>query len=271
LSPGSRPTTVDRRVGWMTMRVEQFLSDSATRFGKKAAIVAAGRPHSYAELARISDRVAGALIANGVRRGDRVALFMDDNFEAVVSAFAVLKAGAVATPIAAGSDAAALALVLAATNPAAIITEARLASRAAAAMKSVRGIGLVLLCGGDRSTAGRSCLIFEEVARGIGPGPTVQRAGPASDPALLITAEGPEGIPVEAALTHAEVIAAAETCPADRGHRALSSVLTYHGVCQLLAAIRAGSTLVLETSSVVRRAMFAEASSEDGVVPALAG
>ena len=245
------------------MRVEQFLNDSATRFGKKAAIVVAGRQHSYADLARSSDRVAAALRNRGVLRGDRVALFMDDNFEAVVSAFAVLKAGAVASPIHARSDAATLARILSSTGAVAMVTGARLASVAAAAMSSVGTVRLVVLCGGDRSTASRSCLIFEELIRGFGPGPCIERVGPPSDPALLLQAIGPDGESSEATLTHAEVVAAATAV--DHTPRMHSSILSHRGLCQLLAAIRAGATLVLETPSAFRHVTLAG----DGV-PALA-
>jgi len=241
------------------MRVEQFLNESAARFGKKAAVVVAGRQHSYAELARSSDRVAAALRNRGI---------MDDNFEAVVSAFAVLKAGAVASPIDARTDAATLACMLSRAGVVAMVTEARLASVAAAAMATVCGIRLVVLCGGDRSTASRSCLVFEELVRGIGPGPCVERAGPASDLALLVHAIGPDGGPSEAALTHAAVIAAAATTAPDDAPRMLSSILSHHGVCQLLAAIRAGATLVLKTPSVFHH--VAPAGASDGVVPVLA-
>jgi acyl-CoA synthetase (AMP-forming)/AMP-acid ligase II len=250
------------------MRLEQFLNDSAARFAKRPAVVAGGREHSYAELARSSNRVAAALAARGVGRGDRVALFMDDNFEAVVSAFAVLKAGAVATPIAAAADAETLARALIRTGAVAIVTEARLASTAAAAMASARSIRLVLLSGGDRSTASASCLIFEDVAGGIGPGPEINRAGPASDLALILPWSDAAGTAAESALTHAEMIAAAGETREEAS--TLSAILSYNGLCRLFAAVRAGTTLVVATSSVLRRAMQARNADEaHAAVPAL--
>lgn len=250
------------------MRVEQFLNDSAARFGARAAVVAGGRHHSYVELDRSSSRVAAALASHGVRRGDRVALFLDNTFEAVVTAFAVLKAGAVAAPIDANSDEAAVAAMLWRTGAVALVTEARLASTAASAMRGSRLVRLVMLCGGDRSTAGGSCLIFEEVAAGIGLGPDVQRPGPASDLAMLFQSTQPDGQPSDEELTHAQVIAAAAVASA--GMPKLSSILSLYGVCQLLGAIRAGATLVLETPSIFRRAL-SSCAEDDAIVPALAG
>ena len=40
-----------------------------------------------------------ALAASGIARGDRVLVFMDNCWEAAVSIFAILKAGAVFSPI----------------------------------------------------------------------------------------------------------------------------------------------------------------------------
>jgi acyl-CoA synthetase (AMP-forming)/AMP-acid ligase II len=252
----------------MIMRVEQFLSDSAARHGSRPAVVCNGRSHSYADLARASDRVAAAMAARGIGRGARVALYMDDNFEAVVAAFAVLKVGAVATLIEVASSSDEVAAILQRTGAVALATEARLASAAAIAMAKVRSVRLVLLRGGDKATANANCLVFEEIASGIGPAQKVDRVGPASDLALQLHALSADGEPAESHLTHADVIAAAGA--GGEGTRMLSSIFSYYGMCQLIAAVRAGTTLVLETPSVFRRAL--SAGREGGeVVPALAG
>src|SRR5262245_52185117 len=77
------------------MRVESFLTDSAKRFPEKVALVAGNERLTYAELDRRSDRLAAALARAGIARHDRVIVFMDNCWEAVVAIFAVLKAGAV--------------------------------------------------------------------------------------------------------------------------------------------------------------------------------
>lgn len=247
------------------MRVEQFLLESATRFGKKAAVVDAGRSHSYSDLARSADRVAASLVAHGVKRGDRVAIFMDDTFEAIVSAFAVLKSGAVASPVDPSTDAETLGLILSRTGAAALVTESRLGLVAASAMIHSRSVRLVLLCGGDRSTANDSCLVFEEIVGGLGNGPLVDRAGPASDPALVVHSVSADGLTEAATFTHADVIAGA--AESERPAPTLASILTQYGLSQMLAAIRAGATLVLETRSALRHPAAGDAA---GLVPAIA-
>ena len=77
------------------MQVEEFLERSARHFPEKTALVCGSQRFSYAEVDRLSNRFAHALIRCGVRRGDRVAVCLDNCSEAVFAIFAILKAGAV--------------------------------------------------------------------------------------------------------------------------------------------------------------------------------
>src|SRR5262245_9389831 len=107
-------------------RIEDYLTASARAFGGKTALVAGGRRLSYAELDQLTDRVAAGLRQGGVQRGDRVLIFMDNCWEAVVSIFAVLKAGAVFSPINPSTKADKLAFVAGNCRAAAILTQAKL-------------------------------------------------------------------------------------------------------------------------------------------------
>ncbi len=60
---------------------------------------AAPRAHTYAELQDQANRLANALAALGVQRGDRVALVMPQRLETAVTYMAVLQLGAVAMPL----------------------------------------------------------------------------------------------------------------------------------------------------------------------------
>lgn len=77
------------------MQVEEFLEISADRFPEKVALVAGGQRLTYRNLDRQANSLADSLIKLGVRRGDRVAIKLDNSVEAVLSIFATLKAGAV--------------------------------------------------------------------------------------------------------------------------------------------------------------------------------
>lgn len=75
--------------------VHDFLSNSAQNSPDRPAILCGDRSITFGDLDRASDRVACALQDSGVRRGDRVAVFMENSIELVVSVFGILKAGAV--------------------------------------------------------------------------------------------------------------------------------------------------------------------------------
>lgn len=76
------------------------LFDEVTRkYGSKAALVFYGRKISFNELKDQVDRFACALSDLGVKKGDKVALYLLNSPQYVISYFGVLKAGATVTPI----------------------------------------------------------------------------------------------------------------------------------------------------------------------------
>ena len=75
------------------MLVQEFLERSARRLPDKEALVAGDVRLTYRELDESANRLAHALHAAGVSYGDRVAVLMDNTAEAIVSIWAILKAG----------------------------------------------------------------------------------------------------------------------------------------------------------------------------------
>ncbi|HEY5082558.1 MAG TPA: class I adenylate-forming enzyme family protein [Bauldia sp.] len=252
------------------MRIEQFLSESAQRRSANAALVVAGRSHSYRELAYAAGRVAAGLTSRGIGRGDRVAIVMDNSFAAVATSFAVLIAGGVVCAVDPLVDFEALRTTLGRLGAIAVATEARFASAVGAALATTTTVRLVLLSGGDRSTASASCLCFENLITGIGSPPVVPRAGAASDPAVVLRAAD-SGNLVETTLTHADLVAAAWAVAPCVSAKGLRSIFSHHGFSQLLAAIRTGATVALESSAVFSHSVFGAEGDEPEAAPALAG
>ncbi|NUR29077.1 MAG: AMP-binding protein [Catenulispora sp.] len=75
--------------------VTRLLDDAADEFGDRTALVFFGRKTSYRHLRQDVDRLAGALRALGVERGDRVALVLPNCPAAVTAFFAIGRLGAV--------------------------------------------------------------------------------------------------------------------------------------------------------------------------------
>jgi len=77
----------------------ELLTASSKKHPKRVAIVFGQKKIHYKTLQESANRLAAGLIHLGIKKQDRVALFLDNCPEFVISYYAVLKAGAVVVPI----------------------------------------------------------------------------------------------------------------------------------------------------------------------------
>ena len=250
------------------MRVEQFLQDSSRRFPEKLAVVAGDKRFTFKEIDDASGRLAAALGRHGVMRGDRVVIFMDNRWEAVVSIFAVLKAGAVFSPINPSTKADKLAYMLKNCRAAALITLEPLLPVARDAMAGALSVKLVVVTGAADKPDVRGGVRFEDALAGPGAGPLTDAAGFEPDLAMLIYTSGSTGVPKGVMMTHQNVVAAAtsittylENTPDDIILNVLPISFDY-GLYQVLMAMRVGATLVLEKSFAFPQAILNKIAAE---------
>ncbi|MFZ5877418.1 MAG: amino acid adenylation domain-containing protein [Nitrospirota bacterium] len=83
----------------MAYLLQHLLSESAAKHPDKAALVFKDQTMTYAALEQESAALASGLSRHGVRRGDRVGIFMDRGIASIVGLFGILKAGAAYVPI----------------------------------------------------------------------------------------------------------------------------------------------------------------------------
>src|SRR5690349_10464552 len=81
------------------MNLGHFLRAPAERHPDSPALFAGGRSITFGELDASSDRLAGWLLGEGLRPGDRVAIQWPNTIEVVQLYFAAFKAGLIAVPI----------------------------------------------------------------------------------------------------------------------------------------------------------------------------
>jgi len=241
------------------MRVETFLTASAARLPDKTALVAGETRLSYARLDALSASLASGLAHNGVARGDRVLVFLDNCWEAAVAIFAALRAGAVFSPINASTKADKLGFMIDNCRPAAVITSRRLAPVLAEALASTHTQPLAVLAqGGGDAIPG--ALAFEDLLNA--PADPVAHGGIDSDLAMLIYTSGSTGRPKGVMMTHRNIEAASASIMTYLGAREDDVVMNVlplafdYGLYQLLMAVRAGATLVLEKSFAFPQAIF---------------
>ena len=79
--------------------VAQVFDEATERAPERAAVVFYGRSITYRELREATDRFACALAELGVKKGDRVALYLLNSPQFIIAYFGALKCGAIVTPI----------------------------------------------------------------------------------------------------------------------------------------------------------------------------
>jgi o-succinylbenzoate---CoA ligase len=77
----------------------EIVAHAAQRFGNTVALVTAGQRWSFADLADATARIAATFEAQGVRRGNIVALVAPNSAPLVLALMALMRMGAVAAPV----------------------------------------------------------------------------------------------------------------------------------------------------------------------------
>ncbi|MEX0703626.1 MAG: AMP-binding protein [Planctomycetales bacterium] len=240
------------------MQLEEFLERSAARLPDKTALVCGARRLTYGEVEAQANRLAHALIALGVERGDRVAIHLDNDVEAVVAIFATLKAGAVFLMVNPTTKADKLAYILNNSRAAALIGPGR-KLRALDPLWSqtphlriATGVGEPPAAAND---ARKKFVLFEEQLALF-----ADRAMPPAkrcidiDLAALIYTSGSTGNPKGVMLTHLNMVAAATSITTYlemREEDVVANVLPIsfdYGLYQVLMTFKLGGALVLEKS-----------------------
>ncbi len=145
---------------------------------------------SYGELRDRSASFANALVALGVRAGDRVALLLPQSFETVVAHVAIYKMGAIALPLALLFGAEALEYRLRAAGASAIVTNRFGLERLRPIRDRLPELARVIsIDGGEEGVAG-----FADLVAAHPPLFDVAETGP-DDPALMIFTSGTTGPP----------------------------------------------------------------------------
>jgi len=84
--------------------IHHFLETSANEYPEKEAVVHDGQRFSFLEINKKSNQIANWLIEKFIKKGDRVALILDNSIEFIISYYAILKTGAIVVPINTGID-----------------------------------------------------------------------------------------------------------------------------------------------------------------------
>ncbi len=250
------------------MPIFRLVEVAAEFYPRKAAINYYGRLISYGRLEREITSLCGALAENGIAKGDRVALYMQNTPQYIIAFYAIMRANAVVVPINPMNNEKELAFILQDSGAVGLITTTDLV---AVAQKARAGAGLRFVIAGayqDYLPAESSfsvpdsmlqapacpsdCLEWKALIDRQLPPPAVQ-VGP-DDMCLLPYTSGSTGKPKGCVHTHGTVmsnIISAYLWLTNTASSVHLSVLPFFHVTGLvhsmLAPLYAGATLVLLT------------------------
>jgi amino acid adenylation domain-containing protein len=248
------------------MLLHDLFRHQASRRPDHPAVVGHGLRLGYGALQAESRRLADGLIEQGVRPGERVAVWMANSAEAAVAVWAVLEAGAVLVPLHAAARRDALQPVVRDADLRFAIVGSDLSSGISALLEAMRPQATVLVVGpGGRavapgtqpwSIAAPPLVHAASEAASADPGAAPAAFDAAGDPGLaaVIYTSGSTGEPKGVMLSHANMIAALRAVNAYLGldgrdviYSALPLSSSY-GLYQLVLGLAVGATVVLDRS-----------------------
>lgn len=249
------------------MQVDEFLGQSARLLPEKVALVCGTRRLTYGELDDAANQLAHGLLELGVRRGDRVVIYLENSVEAVVSIFGILRAGAAFVPVGPTVKADKLAYILGDSQATALIADHRAHQVTADALRRSPCVRATVVVGGSGdpvADAGFRVVPFLNLV--VDP-----RRGPLSRPhagsididlAALVYTSGSTGRPKGVMLTHVNIVTAATSISEYLGNTDDDVILDVlplsfdYGLYQVFLAFKVGARLVLERSFVYTTVML---------------
>jgi amino acid adenylation domain-containing protein len=221
----------------------------------RIAVIVEGHARTYGELLHVASRLACALQARGVQRGDRVAIFMDNTWQCVASIYATLIAGGVFLVVNPLTKADKLAFILEDSGAQVLLGDTHLMHVVVGALPQAGHLRHVIMSGDGPLELLASHVAVARFDDALEEARTL--SAPATIPldlAALIYTSGSTGHPKGVMQTHQSMVFATgslvEYLRLDGTDRVLCLLpLAFdYGLYQLLMAVTLGATLVLERS-----------------------
>ncbi len=237
--------------------LHEILENAVERHAQKIALFAEGNPFTYEEVWQAALRLSNAFKERGVRRGDRVAIYMDNTFPAVVSVFATLMTGGVFLMINPQTKPDKLRFILDDSEAVILLTDGHLADHFASVANTNKRLKSVIASGDlSRLTQAEFHLeAFDQVLAEAHPENEPASVIP-NDLAALIYTSGSTGFPKGVMMTHQNMVfATGSLCQylrltEDERIMLMLPMAFDYGLYQLFMAFNMAATLIVERSFI---------------------
>src|SRR5664280_2926542 len=230
---------------------------SARKNTNKTAVIVKNREYSYYDLKTEAEKMARHLLFAGIKRGDRVAVYMNNSWQSIVSIYGITLSGAVFLVINPQTKAGKLHYILKDSGARILITESLQKNELISTLDDSSDIEEVIITGDISAISGLTKVAsvdFEEaLLTGANTSTILPKAIP-NDLAALIYTSGSTGFPKGVMMTHQSMVFTSwslveylRLSEEDRIILLLPLAFDY-GLYQLLMAITIGGTLIVEQS-----------------------
>jgi len=234
--------------------IQDFLNQSAEKFPEKVFLIQDDKKTTYQELEILSNQLANQLANYGIRRGDRVVLFLPNIPELAISIFGVLKAGAVFVVVNHSTKEDKLAYILNNCQAKAIIFPLNERSNISKILPTAPNLKFGLAVGNE-IIQDQFFHIFDQFIN-LGDQKSPKRQNIDLDLACLIYTSGSTGEPKGVMSGHSNVSFAAQSIISYLKNTAKDIILNAvplsfdYGLYQLIMTVIFGGTMVLEKGFV---------------------
>jgi acyl-CoA synthetase (AMP-forming)/AMP-acid ligase II len=252
----------------MTLIPQRLLGEalliSARKTPSKTAIIIKEKEFSYASLKESAEKLACHILNKGIQKGDRVAIYMNNSWECIVSIYGAMLAGTVFLVINPQTKANKLNFILHDSGAKILISENLLKNELSQALLDTKDIQEVIISGDSTKIIDQPYFAsesFENILSSINAGANFPNIIP-NDLAALIYTSGSTGFPKGVMMTHQSMVFTSwsliqylRLSEEDRILLLLPLAFDY-GLYQLLMAITIGGSLVVEQSFIFPASVY---------------